>query len=430
MDWKKWKTLKLKENLEEVVQTRGLSYSQMKMELDRLRDSTFIFFDTETMGFNPEFDQITQIGFSSISHKDGKEADKEEVNIYIEPTPKTWERLEDGTEENKRWKDSQRGSVLKVENDPNLSEEEKQEKIKDLLDPYWVLRFTGRVDDDNDFKNVDSLDEKRALEEFIMFVKEHSNPILVAHNANFDMKMVNGRLQKYGMETLEPGKNIREVLDTLAVSREQHLPALLDLKQKFVSERNSIEGLEDIDNMFAAAQQRSAEELQTAELNFHPEANVSDLSNKTLLAINSAPQELREKMLRVIILNTLISSLDNTYQQGRSVLGTLAKSFKIAADGAHDAIYDVRMLIKIYNSIYRVLEMTIDYLGEGADSLTSIQKKSMKLKEEMEPYQRMVTAKHPAAKKRLTGGGEVKDKSTPYKIKLSLKRGKSAPPGG
>jgi hypothetical protein len=48
---------------------------------------------------------------------------------------------------------------------------------------------------------------------------------------------------------------------------------------------------------------------------------------------------------------------------------------------------------------------------------------------EMEPYQRMVTAKHPAAKERLTGGGEVKDKSTPYKIKLSLKRGKSAPPG-
>ena len=317
----------------------------------------------------------------------------------------------------------------KVERDSRLSDEQKESKIKDLLDPYWVLRFTGRVDDSNEFKNVDSMQEQKALEEFVTFIKDNNNPILVAHNSSFDMKMVNGRLEKYGMEKLEPGVNIKEILDTLAVSREQHLPALLDLKEKFVSERNSIEGLEDIDNMFAAAQQRSADELAVADLNFHPEANVNDLSNKTLLAINNAPEEIREKMLRVVILNTLISSLDNTYQKGRSVLGTLANSFKIAADGAHDAIYDVRMTIKVYNSMYKVIEMAINYLGEGADSLTDIQKKAMKLKEEMEPYQKIVTAKHPAAKKRLTTGGKVKDKSTPYKIKLSLKRGKSAPPG-
>ena len=401
----------------------------MKQELDNLRDSTFIFFDTETMGFNPKYDQITQIGFSSISFQDGKEGEREENNIYIEMTPQTWERLENGTEENQRWKDFQKSSVEKVERDSRLSDEQKESKIKDLLDPYWVLRFTGRVDDSNEFKNVDSMQEQKALEEFVTFIKDNNNPILVAHNSSFDMKMVNGRLEKYGMEKLEPGVNIKEILDTLAVSREQHLPALLDLKEKFVSERNSIEGLEDIDNMFAAAQQRSADELAVADLNFHPEANVNDLSNKTLLAINNAPEEIREKMLRVVILNTLISSLDNTYQKGRSVLGTLANSFKIAADGAHDAIYDVRMTIKVYNSMYKVIEMAINYLGEGADSLTDIQKKAMKLKEEMEPYQKIVTAKHPAAKKRLTTGGKVKDKSTPYKIKLSLKRGKSAPPG-
>jgi len=48
----------------------------------------------------------------------------------------------------------------------------------------------------------------------------------------------------------------------------------------------------------------------------------------------------------------------------------------------------------------------------------------------MEPYQRMVTQKHPSAKKRLTGHGKNKDKSSPYKIKLSYRRGKSAPPIG
>ena len=430
MDWKKWKSLKLQESIEENVQTRGLSYSQMKAELDRLRDSTFIFFDTETMGFDPKFDQITQIGFGSISYQDGKEGDREEVNIYIEPTQQTWERLENGTPENLRWKQSQRPSVEKVERDPNLSDDQKEEKIKDLLDPYWVLRFTGRADEDNQLKSVDSMEERRALQEFVTFVNDHSNVILVAHNSNFDMKMVNGRLEKYGMEKLEPGVNIREILDTLAVSRDQYLPALLDLKNKFVSERNSIEGLEDIDSLFAASQQRSKEELAASGLDFHPEANVNDLSTRTMLAINKAPDEIREKMLRVVILNTLINSIDNTYQQGRSVLGILANSFKIAADGAHDAIYDVRMTIKVYNNMYRVIEMAINYLGEGADSLTDIQKKAMRLKEEIEPYQRMVTAKHPAAKKRLLSHGAVKDKSTPYKIKVSLKRGKSAPPNG
>jgi len=50
--------------------------------------------------------------------------------------------------------------------------------------------------------------------------------------------------------------------------------------------------------------------------------------------------------------------------------------------------------------------------------------------QEMEPYQKTVTAKHPAAKQRLTGQGSVKDKSTPYKLKLSTKRAKSAPPIG
>ena len=91
MDWKKWKSFKLQENLDEEIQTSGLSYSQMKQELDNLRDSTFIFFDTETMGFNPKYDQITQIGFSSISFQDGKEGEREENNIYIELTPQSWE---------------------------------------------------------------------------------------------------------------------------------------------------------------------------------------------------------------------------------------------------------------------------------------------------------------------------------------------------
>ena len=49
---------------------------------------------------------------------------------------------------------------------------------------------------------------------------------------------------------------------------------------------------------------------------------------------------------------------------------------------------------------------------------------------EMEPYQKEMHKNHPRWKERLTQGGVVKDKSTPYKKKkISLKRGKSAPVG-
>ena len=429
MDWKKWKSLRLQENLEETIKTRGLSYSQMKEELDKLRDSTFIFFDTETMGFNPEFDQITQIGFDSVSYQDGKEGEKEENNIRIKLTDQSKERLQDGSPENLRWKESNAAQAERVRKDPKLTDAQRKNNLKFVTDPYKVLRFTHIADKNNNLVNEGDIPEKQALEEFYNFVMDHQNVILVAHNSKFDIKMVNVRFEKYGMPKLEPGENIKEILDTLAVSREQHLPALQDLADYFKKQRSSIEGLENIDQMFASGKEKADQELAAREVDFHPEANIEDLSNQTMLAIQEMPEDEREKVLKVVLLNTLISSAENTYQSGRSTLSHLANSFKISAEGAHDAIADVRMLIKIYNNMYAVLDMAVEYLGEGAEALTDIQKKAMRLKEEMEPYQRIVTAKHPAAKARLTKGGKVKDKSTPYKVKLSLKRGKSAPPG-
>ena len=61
--------------------------------------------------------------------------------------------------------------------------------------------------------------------------------------------------------------------------------------------------------------------------------------------------------------------------------------------------------------------------------LEEIVREVFELFTEMEPYQKEMHKKHPIWKKRLTQGGTVKDKSTPYKKKISLKRGKSAPPG-
>lgn len=437
MDWKKWKTIireQVEETVEENVETKGKSYAEMKQTLDDLRNSTFIYFDTETMGFDPKTDQITQLGYQSLVFQDGKWVEKEEKNIYAELTPKTWDRLDKDSEEYRNWAKSKEREVRRIETNPKLSDEEKKQKIDDLLDPRWVLRFTGIMNQDNELVKSPDMTEKQMLQEFLMFVKSFSNPILVAHNANFDMKMVNGRNAIYGLEQLVPGQNVRDVLDTLAVSRDQFLPALLDMKLKFQNELKSMEGFERLDKMFSAGEEKTKDELASLDVPFHPEADLNDLSNKVLVALNKLPEEKREKALRVMILNTLITSLNNTYQEGRSTLGKLANSFKIEAGGAHDAIFDVKMMIRVYNSMYRVLEMAIDYLKDGAEALTDIQRVSQKLEEarlnEMEPYQKKMFQKHPKWKMKLIGKGKVKDKSTPYKDKPSMERSKSAPPGG
>ncbi len=53
-----------------------------------------------------------------------------------------------------------------------------------------------------------------------------------------------------------------------------------------------------------------------------------------------------------------------------------------------------------------------------------------KVIKETEPFQKDMKKKHPGWKMRLIGGGKNLDKSSPYKIKPSMKRGKSAPPSG
>jgi len=67
--------------------------------------------------------------------------------------------------------------------------------------------------------------EEEALKEFVEFVKSAS--ILLAHNATFDMKMINVRCKKYG---IEPIKDI-PVYDSLAFSRRFFVPSLITIEQ-------------------------------------------------------------------------------------------------------------------------------------------------------------------------------------------------------
>lgn len=84
--------------------------------------------------------------------------------------------------------------------------------IKDLL------KMTGYDD-----KNTQFEDLKDVLIGFKKWVESYKNPILVAHNANFDMYQVNN-----GLELIDKKQRIKtEVLDTLAVVQQYLIPMLL-----------------------------------------------------------------------------------------------------------------------------------------------------------------------------------------------------------
>lgn len=84
---------------------------------------------------------------------------------------------------------------------------------------------------------------------------------------------------------------------------------------------------------------------------------------------------------------------------------------------------------EISNKVDFAREMMEAFFSNADIQMEEIIKEVLSLFMEMEPYQKKMHSKHPRWKARLTRGGKVKDKSTPYKNKLSLKRGKSAPPG-
>ena len=76
-----WKTF-LKENSKMV----GFSLDDVVDRINSFENNTWIFFDTETMGFNPKIDQITEIGAMAVDPKTGKMLGDFDEFIKLNPT--------------------------------------------------------------------------------------------------------------------------------------------------------------------------------------------------------------------------------------------------------------------------------------------------------------------------------------------------------
>lgn len=405
--------------LNEEIDFKDKSYKDMLTELTELENCTFIFFDTETMGFLPETDQITQIAASGIDFENGKIKERSSMNIVAALTQQSKDRLVPNTEENDRWIGQQQKMI------DNSKKEISDQDKSNMLDPFWVLRLTSIANDKNEIIKKGEMSEKEMLKAFLNFIKQDTNVILVAHNLPFDMKMINGRNKLYGLEEVREGVNVKDALDTLKLSRLHFIPALQDLIVYFKGELETQQKeLPDIIKSLATIDILEPNEISQKDL------DLTKVSADIMSAINQLPEEQRESAKNILILRTLLQSARNTLQNSSSRLGDLSKSLKITADGWHDAFADIKMLMSVYQSMKKVLQMAILYLKEKANSLTAVQQLAMSNKRNLEEdYQANIAKYHSRGKKRLISMGPQKQGGSPYKIKISTKRSKSAPAG-
>ncbi len=180
------------------IERRRLSLPDI---ISKFKNKTFIFFDTETTTLDPkrDFAMITEI--AGIAYDSNTGDSLGEYNAKAHLSPAVFERIkkdnasiEDGT-----WKGDPAYAV------------------------HNLLKMTKYYEESAPF-----MKEKDMLTEFVDFVNSFADksPILVAHNAKFDMYFVGKSLERHNL----PRMNRFPVLDTKALTANYLFPLLTQLK--------------------------------------------------------------------------------------------------------------------------------------------------------------------------------------------------------
>lgn len=178
----------------------GITIDVLLSELLNFKNRTLIIFDLETLGLHPsfEYEQILEIAATAI------DGDTRQTHSSIEYKVK----LSDSSTEFLDDPDSiQRYS---------WEYRQKRRGKSAITNPHEIIKMTGYLENKSE-----SHKEKNALKMFLEFVAGFDDPILVAHNSEFDLKYINTRCKMYGISV--PMFN---VLDTLKISKFFFVPLL------------------------------------------------------------------------------------------------------------------------------------------------------------------------------------------------------------
>ena len=446
MDWIKWKQIRreAKENYDvnKVISFAKNEINKSKETLDKVMfDKKFVLFDLETSGLKERYpqnrskgrqqEQILQVAALAcyFTKEDGivKIVPEDTLDITVDLQDNVKARLDTDSVEYRRYLLHKVNVFLndityKKENGP--VQVDTLNDIKNLPDDLRSAagkfikghKSTKEILDMTGYKEENATaSEKEALKSFLAFLEKYSERVLSGHNIrNFDLRFIKQRAAEYDIP--QQITNIDSVLDTLDVARNAFQPALDALADKFRT------AVTNINNQLQV-------KITTQYLESQEKSIMSNIITKIDAELEKHPDEEKELAKVGIIFALLLDKVSQVIQEltnpktGRrtSSQGPLAKLFKIDSAGWHNALADIEMLSEIFRDLYLFLEFALRYTGNTLPESVIL---------EMEPYQRMVTQKHPKSKRRLTGGGKNRDKSSPYKIKLSYKRGKSAPPMG
>jgi len=171
---------------------------------------TMLFVDTETTGLEPNvsYEQITEISALAIDGSTMEPAG--EFSTKVNLTWRTKNLLNDPQSKQALAFDRANQRFLRKYKKP-------------ITHPRELLQKTHYFDTKPGEKKMEENDALINLSEFI---KKYPNPILIAHNATFDMKTLQARRKKYNLPPMER----YPVLDTVKVSRFFFIPLLLSLE--------------------------------------------------------------------------------------------------------------------------------------------------------------------------------------------------------
>ena len=168
------------------------SIEQLFEKLKDFGDNTWIFFDTETLGFTPETKQLTEIG-AIAAHPNNWQFDEVEAEegLFYDKIKLNPETLAD----------------FEASDDPEI-------KYPLKLTRYGMKKAEYREKYPKGMPN-----EEDVVRQFVSYLESQPNPVLVAQNAEFDINFVQTRADLYNIPV-----NMREypIFDTMMLIKLWH----------------------------------------------------------------------------------------------------------------------------------------------------------------------------------------------------------------